>query len=137
MQSRPNFMQRLLRASIRKRSPLNSAKRCLKRTIVRASKAWKKLDLKEKSNALNVKEAVERTSFLQLLFLHDRWLKKWRILSRWHGCCIMKWKIYKKRYRYRWKRPLLMVYLHVSPMNFLDNHTRFGRYSCNMGIATV
>ena len=25
----------------------------------------------------------------------------------------------------------------VSPMNFLDNHTRFGWYSCDMGIATV
>ncbi len=25
----------------------------------------------------------------------------------------------------------------VSPMNFLDNHTRFGWYSCDMRIATV
>lgn len=25
----------------------------------------------------------------------------------------------------------------VSPMNFLDNHTRFGCYSCDMRIATV
>ena len=25
----------------------------------------------------------------------------------------------------------------VSPMNFFDNHTRFGWYSCDMRIATV
>ena len=29
------------------------------------------------------------------------------------------------------------VFREVSPMNFLDNHTRFGWYSCDMRIATV